>query len=279
VKLRTSFYIIAAAAAFCLVFPLLTILFVPSEQVKGALERGLETRGYIFHAEGFGKSLPFGFHARSVLLSDERGPLLKLNETSVRLKFLPLLIGRVTIGCRGKIGAGTLDAEIKPQTGYLSLHIKDVRLEDIPFFPTATGANMKGNLFVDGTFEGKGVKKSGTMKLEVKQAALRGIKIGETPLPDASYQTIRGMMRVAGGKGMLESLTFQGEGIYLRLHGDIPLSGSPASDPLHLSLELMPKPSFMENQKLIFLFLTKYQTTPGAYRIPISGTLAKPAIQ
>jgi len=35
----------------------------------------------------------------------------------------------------------------------------------------------------------------------------------------------------------------------------------------------------MEKQKFVFLLLSKYLTSPGAYQIPIRGTLAKPAIQ
>ena len=63
------------------------------------------------------------------------------------------------------------------------------------------------------------------------------------------------------------------------LKGDVPVSGPPAQAPLDLTMELMPKPAFLENQKLVFLVLARYQTSPGVYRIPIGGTLLKPAIQ
>jgi len=35
----------------------------------------------------------------------------------------------------------------------------------------------------------------------------------------------------------------------------------------------------MEKQKYVFLLLAKYLISPGAYQIPIRGTLAKPAFQ
>jgi hypothetical protein len=41
---------------------------------------------------------------------------------------------------------------------------------------------------------------------------------------------------------------------------------------------MMPKPAFLERQKFIFLLLMRYQSSPGAYSIPIRGTLAHPAI-
>jgi hypothetical protein len=41
---------------------------------------------------------------------------------------------------------------------------------------------------------------------------------------------------------------------------------------------MMPKPAFLERQKFVFLLLTKYQSSPGAYSVPIHGTLAHPAL-
>ena len=78
---------------------------------------------------------------------------------------------------------------------------------------------------------------------------------------------------------MLESFTFQGEGLYARLKGYFPQATPLGDAPLNLSLELMPKPEFLEKQKFVFLLLNKYLTTPGHYDIPVRGTLAKPLLQ
>jgi hypothetical protein len=43
-------------------------------------------------------------------------------------------------------------------------------------------------------------------------------------------------------------------------------------------LEIMPKPDFLEKQKLVFLLLAKFTASPGVYRVPIKGTLLKPEI-
>jgi hypothetical protein len=48
--------------------------------------------------------------------------------------------------------------------------------------------------------------------------------------------------------------------------------------PLELMLEIMPKPEFIEKQRLVFLLLTKFMASPGVYRVPIKGTLLKPEI-
>jgi hypothetical protein len=59
------------------------------------------------------------------------------------------------------------------------------------------------------------------------------------------------------------------------LSGEVPLS---ASAPLELILELMPKAEFLERQKFVFLLLLNYLDSPGHYRIPVRGTLAKPQV-
>ena len=87
------------------------------------------------------------------------------------------------------------------------------------------------------------------------------------------------MVRAGDGAIKLESFTLEGEGLYVRLKGGLPLTMPLGAAPLNLTLELMPKPEFLERQKFVFLLLTKYLTSPGHYEIPIRGTLAKPAIQ
>ena len=116
---------------------------------------------------------------------------------------------------------------------------------------------------------------NGIIKLEVKGAELADLKIGELPLPAVSDETIQGMLRVKDGRGRVESLTFEGSGLYARLSGEVPLS---ASAPLELILELMPKADLLEKQKFVFLLLLKYLDSPGHYRIPVRGTLAKPQV-
>jgi hypothetical protein len=45
-----------------------------------------------------------------------------------------------------------------------------------------------------------------------------------------------------------------------------------------MALEIMPKPDFMEKQRLIFMMLIKFMVSPGVYKIPIRGTLLRPQI-
>lgn len=278
-KRGTLLKIAVAAGVSILLFPFLTLLLIPSAEIQGALTRGLQRQGYVFRADEFGKSFPLGIKARNVLVSGRKGPLLKLDEASLGVKLLPLFTGRVVLDFRADIGPGEVFARFEPRSNSLSFEVEKLRLEDVPLLRTATGANFRGETFLEGSFNGRGGQTRGEAKLEVKRAALSSVRIGAFPLPDASYESVRGMFRAREGNGTLESLAFQGDGIYIRLKGTMPISGAPGQAPLDLTMELMPKPAFLENQKLVFLMLSKYQTTPGVYRIPVGGTLLKPTIE
>jgi type II secretion system protein N len=154
-----------------------------------------------------------------------------------------------------------------------------VRLEQIPFFTTVADTRAAG--IVNCQAELRGLQKSaaGSIKLDARGVDLAGIKLGDAPLPDASYQTVQGMIALNGGDATIESFTLQGDGLYVRLKGNIRPGPSLAAAPLEITMELMPKPDFLEKQKFVFLLLAKYLDTPGHYRIPVRGSLGKPVME
>lgn len=267
----------SAGAMFLLL--LLSLLFISDRELQGVVSRFFEQQGYTFRSAEFGKAFPLGFKARKLEIGSENGAIIKADEVSIRLSVLPLLTGVVKFSFKARIGAGLISGEYSPSRGgFAVLETKNLQLEDIPFFTAVTGATVKGALTINGDIRELKNKATGKVQLEVRGADLRGVKIGETPLPDAAYHMVRGMLSVKSGRASLESFTLQGDGIFVRLKGDIPLGTAPAATPLNLTLELMPKPEFLEKQKFVFLLLMKYVTSPGSYQIPIRGTLAKPSM-
>ena len=266
--------------AALILLAIFVIAFIPDRELQGVAVRALAQSGYTMRAAHFGVALPLGVKARNLEIADERGVLLKVDEAAVRLRLLPLLTGKVSFGYRARIGKGDIRGDFSLLRGAgMEVAVSHLRLEDIPFFPTATGAQLKGDLQAQGSIRGRGTAARGEVRLEMKGVELAGVKIGEMPLPDASYDTVRGALKIAGGKVVLESATLQGEGLFVRLKGDFPVLTPPGAAPLNLTLELMPKPDFLEKQKFVFLLLTKYLDSPGHYQIPIRGVLAKPAVQ
>jgi type II secretion system protein N len=263
-----------------LLFVCFVIIFTPSEAVRGLLDRELAAAGYTFRAGEFGKALPLGIKARKVEIGDARGVLIQADEAVVRLRLLPLLTGKLSFRYRAVIGGGEVRGGFAlNRGGEMDFQISHLRMEDIPFFPTAAGTLARGDLKGEGSFRGRGSKAAGEARLEIRGVELAGVRIGEMPLPDATYDLVRGALKVSGGRAVIESATLQGDGIHVRIKGDFPVSEPIGAAPLNLTLELMPKPDFLEKQKFVFLLLARYLVSPGNYRIPVNGTLAHPAIQ
>lgn len=278
-RLQRNLAVVAAIVSALLLLVFLTLAFIPDRELQSVVSRILEKKGYTFSAGKFGKTFPLGIKAEKVELGDERGALLKADVFSLRLRILPLFIGQAQLSLDARIGSGEINADYTlTGGGSADLDIKRLQLEEIPFFKTVAGAVVKGNLTVGGTIRSIRKNAAGELKLGVRGAEMQGVKIGEMPLPDAAYHTVQGILKIGTGKATLESFTLQGDGLYIRLKGDLPVGAAPAATPLNLMLELMPKPEFMEKQKFVFLLLTKYLTSPGSFQIPIRGTLARPSI-
>jgi type II secretion system protein N len=273
---RIAGYIIAAL----LLFTLLTVLFIPAASLLDTINRGIASQGLSLVARDLGKAFPLGITGTGWTLSSARGELLKLDSASLRLQLLPLLRGRLSLGVMATVGAGRLEATVSSAAnGSLSLEMHGIRLEQIPFFATVADTRAAGIVSAQVQISGMRSNGSGFVKLDARGVDLAGIKLGEMPLPDAAYQSVQGMIRLTAGTASIESFTLQGDGLYVRLKGDIRPGTALAAAPLEMTLELMPKPEFLEKQKFIFLLLAKYLDTPGHYQLPIRGTLGKPLME
>jgi type II secretion system protein N len=266
-----------AAAGVCLYLACI-YLFLPTRQVNELISGMLADQGLSLSPEAHKTLLP-GLAWRQPVLSSEQGPLLRFDRLAVRLRLLPLLTGRAVISLTSALGAGNLDLDygINGSTA-LVLAADGMPLSDIPLFKTVLGATAGGSLWSEGRLSRKAGGLSGDLKLEVKQLAYSGVKLGAFPLPDAANLRCQGMVRVTDGRSRLESFTLQGDGIYMRLSGNLPGGANAVTSPINLTLEIMPKPEFMDKQKLVFLLLAKFAASPGVYKVPIRGTLLKPVI-
>ncbi len=214
-----------------------------------------------------------------MLLSSQQGALLRCERLQVRPLLLPLVVGQAVFSGAATIGKGQLDVRYALNgADALDLDAHDISLADIPFFKSVLGAKAAGNLWSRGTLKRNAKGLTGDLKVEVKQLELIGVKLGSFPLPDAANLKTQGIVRVSDGKARLESFTLEGDGVYMRISGDLPTGANAAVTPLNMRLEIMPKAEFMEKQKLVFMLLAKFMTSPGVYSLPIKGTLLKPEI-
>ena len=161
----------------------------------------------------------------------------------------------------------------------LQLNVERLELSELPLFKTVLGASRVGGQLQSTGFATRGPNGwNGELKIDIGRLEFSGVRLGAFALPDAANLHSRGMVRLTDGRARLESFTLEGEGLYMRLSGEVPVGGAALAAPLNLVLEIMPKPEFLENQKLVFMMLAKFMVSPGVYRVPIAGTLLKPQI-
>lgn len=268
----------ALVAAILVLFLLFSYLLFPTGRIDAALAQVLSRQGLAL-APAVHKTLLPGLAWDDLLLSTEQGPLLSCRRLQVRVLLLPLLVGRAAVSGGATIGKGRLDVRYSLNgKAALDLAADGINLADIPFFKSVLGAKAAGTLWSQGKLQRGAKGLSGDLKLEVKQLEYSGVKLGSFPLPDAANLKTQGIVRVADGNARLESFTLEGDGIYMRLSGDLPSGANAGVTPLNMSLEIMPKPDFLEKQKLVFMLLAKFMNSPGVYTVPIRGTLLKPQI-
>lgn len=268
----------ALLAAVLFLFLLFSYVLFPTARIDAVIAQILSRQGLTL-APAVHKTLLPGLAWDNLVLSSEQGQLLQCERLQVRPLLLPLFIGRAVVSGGATVGKGHLDVTYALNgKNALDLDADGISLAEIPFFKNVLGATMAGNLWSRGTLQRGAKGLSGDLKLEIKQLDFSGVKLGAFPLPDVSKLKTQGMVRVSEGKARLESFTLEGEGIYMRLSGDVPTGANAAVTPLAMSLEIMPKPEFLEKQKLVFMLLAKFMTSPGVYTVPIKGTLLKPQI-
>jgi type II secretion system protein N len=269
----------ALTVAWLTLFIVCIYLVFPSRRINAAIDRELSVQGLSL-APGAHKTLRPGLAWDNALLSSEQGALIRVERMTIRPLLLRLLAGRLVLGSVASIGSGRVGLEYAV-TGSPSVQLNADRLElaEMPLFKTVLGASRIGGRLQSDGFAARGAGGwNGELKIDISRLEFSGIRMGAFALPDAANLHSRGMVRLTGGRARLESFTLEGEGLYMRLSGDVPVGGSALSAPLNLVLEIMPKPDFLENQKLVFMMLAKFMVSPGVYRVPIAGTLLKPQI-
>lgn len=259
-------------------FCVLLYAFFPMAPFNNAVTRELFKQGLTLAPPARKTILP-GLAWNGAVLSSGQGALLDIDHLKVRPQLISLLLGRLLVSADASLAGGQVEL-LHGLNGkqVLDLNADGIELARIPFFKTVFGATAGGILWSEGSIRRTPQGPAGELKLEVKQLKYSGVKMGAFPLPDADNLRTQGMVRITGGKARLESFTLQGDGLYMRLSGDLPSGPQATSMPLNLILEIMPKPEFMERQKLVFLLLAKFMVSPGVYRVPIHGTLLKPVI-
>ncbi|HYS43503.1 MAG TPA: type II secretion system protein GspN, partial [Geobacteraceae bacterium] len=155
-RLRRPLFFGALLIAALFLFLVFTLCFIPDRELQALAERALQQQGYSLRAGRFGKAFPLGLQAVNLEIADDRGVLLKTEKATLHLSLLPLLAGRLTITAKAVIGAGQVAGDYSPRNGDTHFDLRGVRLEDLPFIQTVTGARAKGVMRLQGDVKGTG---------------------------------------------------------------------------------------------------------------------------
>lgn len=270
----------AAVLGGILLLLALTLLFLPSRELVGVVQRAMARQGLTLEVGSVGKALPLGLEANQVLISSDQGTIIAADRLTCRVHLLPLLLGRLQWSADATLGSGTLSlVGTLGKRPTVTVASQNLRLERLPILKTALGGGtVQGAFTISGTLSGAWPRAKGSLKLEATAVDLRAVALGGMRLPDAIYRTVRGQLVVDAGTVTLQSFALDGDSIYARLKGTFPVTAPLTAAPLNLTFELMPKPEFMERQKLIFLLLTRFMVSPGNFQIPVKGTLGAPSV-
>jgi len=269
----------AAALAGLVLVMMLAVWFISDRSLEQALRERLEPQGLTLQARNLRTTIPFALAADQLTIGDGNGAWLTVEQLRLRLQLLPLLTGRIKLSLSGRSGSGSLRGSfsvypLKKRSG--SIRIAGLELGSIPLLTSKLGGQLRGTarLDLDFTTQQTGIL-AGTAKLQITALGLKGASVAGMSLPDLTVQEARGLITTSGPRITVDSLAMQGDGIYLRLTGSTSIT---PNAPLNLSLQLMPTAEFLERQKSIFLLMMLYQTAPGSYTLPISGTIASPQL-
>lgn len=252
---------------------------LPDQLLLQAINRQLTPQRLTLQARQLTTTFPFSIISREATLSTSHDNrlLITVDQMKVRLQLLPLLRGRLSCSTVGSIGAGQLQGLL---TGYPTvagtLQMQDVALDRLALVTGALGSGVSGTGRLELQFSRKAGGVSGEARLRITNLQLQGVRLGTLPLPDLVIPEARGLLQLQGTTLIISNLALQAVDSYLRLSGSLPLN---PTSPLSLSLELLPATAMLEKNRGLFLLMAPYQTAPGAFRLPIGGTLASPQLQ
>lgn len=253
----------------------LTLLLFPSSEVVAISSRAAARQGFLLRVGTITKTLPLGLRATNVTVSRPGATLLALDAIEIRPRFVPLLAGRLVIAYSGNTAGGTFSGEFETaRGGRVEVSCSGIRLEGLPFLQTLS-ARIAGR----GTGSGNLLGNGGRVRFSIDGFGVSGARIGGVVLPDVASQTVESVISYKDGVIRADSVTMQGEGLYARLRGEVRGGGIAGDPPIALSLELMPKPDFLDRQRFVFLALARYSDSPGHYLLPIGGTVGRPELR
>jgi len=256
------------------------ILTVSKDFLKEKLR---QSTGLIVSEEGFRKLFPLGVELRQVSIMREefKKPILTLDLLRARLDILYLLKGEARVVVNGYKGAGNIQGDIlvKGKNNTVNLWIDAMELNAVPYldsFDLGRNVGLSGRIKM--TFQ-KEKCPSGSVDVEGRNINGAGFKISGFPVP------LGGGLKATLSAELKDDCNIHLKGLWLdskdlsaNVNGYVFLASQYTKSPIDLSLEIMPRASFVTGNDFLLSILTKYRKSSNYYLVKIKGSVERPVL-
>lgn len=194
------------------------------------------------------------------LVGDDKGQerlLVTIHAIDIIPEPLSLLKRAPQVNINGQVNFGTIRGKIfmKQPNPDLDIAGENIRINGLPIIER-TGLYGDGSL----KFTFQRTEESGLITFSIEDAKLKGALTGLGVLPLNVFKSVRGLVTI-GDTVNVDSLAFEGKGIYARIKGKIKESRFDGN------IEMMIDSSF-ELHAMVESVLERYKISAGYYVIP-----------
>lgn len=239
------------------------LIVLPEAYLQAMIENSLQRPDVQVEMSGFRKGLFYNLSADSMSVVKDGTELLAVEDVKGRMNPFSLLLLRFDMHFSARIGGGAISGRVNLVRGgrNILVSVKEADLGAIPFV---------GLLGISGSGTLSGIARmdtrAGEVKFDIANAKFGSGTFGGISVPLHFFQSARGALSVADGNLAVTSFALEGTDIYARIKGKI------SAGKMDLTMEVMPKPSFIEKNPAMAL-LDRFKVSPGYYSIPVNSDI------
>ncbi|MEE9542200.1 MAG: type II secretion system protein GspN [Thermodesulfobacteriota bacterium] len=293
----------AFAIAALILFVVMLFILIPGGLVEGIVREALEKdAGVTFIAKDFRKGFPLGFKARGLKFFTNRSTgatgatgvkenskrsarfeFIEMEELSVSLALLPLIIGKKKLSYTARLGGGSVEGEaLIGEDAGINLTAVDVGLRAVGSL-RALGLNS-GRVSGEAAFDLSPDMScpEGSVSLDATGVELKGLKSYYPEMIFGESASASLAMEVAADcKAKLKGLFIEGRRLNARLAGVMRIAEPIKKSALDMKVEIFLKPDDADNKadEVLLSLIKGYKKSSGYYSFDLKGTLGVPVIK
>lgn len=268
----------------------------PSQEMKERLILEAGVRGWQIDVEDVSAGGVLGFTARGVKLASDTGLAVPLDEATISLRVLPLLIGRRSVAYDLRLYDGTLrgTADLSGSVQHVVAEANGIDLGAALPLRKATGLDLLGRIrgSADLTLPASpSEKSSGRVEVHVAEAGLAGGQVpipgmtGALSLPRASFGEVDAALEIADGRATFRRLEAKGgdamvsaQGLYFLVQPRMEFSPIFGTAKVRVSDAFWAKSGTQGLRGLAEAALAQAKGSDGSWTLSVTGSVGHPRL-